>query len=149
MKFTATVLLAGKTATGVLVPSEVVEALGGGRRPKVVATIGEFSWRNSVAPMNGCYMLGINADVRAATGVAAEDVVEIGLELDTAPREVVVPADFAAALSRNPAAEEFYNGLSYTLRKLHVGSVEGAKSEATRQRRIEKSVALLAAGRAR
>ena len=149
MKFTATVLLAGKTATGVLVPSEVVEALGGGKRPKVVATIGDFSWRNSVAPMNGCYMLGINADVRAATGVAADDVVEIDLALDTAPREVVVPADFAAALAQDPVAEQFYNGLSYTLRKLHVTSVEGAKSEATRQRRIEKSVALLAAGKAR
>ncbi|MGI8825208.1 MAG: DUF1905 domain-containing protein [Chloroflexota bacterium] len=35
MIFRATILLAGKTATGVQVPDEVVAGLGGGKRPAV------------------------------------------------------------------------------------------------------------------
>ncbi|WP_329127035.1 YdeI/OmpD-associated family protein [Streptomyces sp. NBC_01465] len=149
MKFQTTVLLAGKTATGVAVPPEVVEALGGGKRPKVRVTIGDHTFRNSVAPMNGTYMLGLNADVRQQTGISGGDVIEIELHLDTEPRQVTVPADFAAALDAEPAARRFFDALSYSNRRAHVLSIEGAKTEATRQRRIQKSVATLAAGNAR
>ncbi|MEV6071084.1 YdeI/OmpD-associated family protein [Nocardia sp. NPDC052001] len=145
MKFTATVLLAGKTATGVVVPPEVVEALGGGKRPKVRVTIGDTTFRNSVAPMNGVYMLGLNADVRQQTGIAADDVVEIDLHLDTEPRVVEVPDDFAAALNREPRAAAAFDRLSYSNRRAHVLSIEGAKTAATRERRIAKSIATLSA----
>jgi hypothetical protein len=149
MKFTATVLLSGKTATGVVVPPEVVEALGGGGRPKVLATINGHTYRNSVAPMGGRHMLGINADVRRQTGVSAGDTIEVELSLDTAPREVTVPDDFAAALDAVPEARATFDRISYSNRRWHVDSIEGAKTEATRRRRIEKSVALLAQGKAR
>jgi hypothetical protein len=149
MKFTATVQLAGKTTTGVTVPSDVVDALGAGRRPKVRVTIGDHTYRNSVAPMNGVYMLGLNADVRQQTGVAAGDTIEIDLQVDTEPREVDVPADLAAALDREPDARRCFDRLSYSNRRWHVLSIEGAKTDATRQRRIDKSITLLAAGKAR
>lgn len=149
MRFQTEVLTAGKTATGVAVPEAVVEALGGGKRPKVWVTIGEHTFRNSVAPMNGIYMLGLSADVRQQTGIAGGDVVEVELRLDTEPREVDLPADFAAALDREPGARAFFDQLSYSNRRAHVLSVEGAKTDATRQRRIEKSVSTLAAGKAR
>ncbi|MET9492979.1 YdeI/OmpD-associated family protein [Nocardia sp. NPDC006630] len=143
MKFTATVLIAGKTATGVVVPHEVVEALGGGKRPKVRVTLGDNVFRNSVAPMNGVYMLGLNADVRQQTGIAGGDVIEIELQLDTEPRVVEVPADFAAALDREPCARDSFDRLSYSNRRAHVLAIEGAKTTVTRQRRIEKSIARL------
>jgi hypothetical protein len=149
MRFETTVLTAGKTTTGVAVPAAIVEGLGGGKRPKVRVTIGEHTFRNSVAPMNGIYMLGLNADVRHQTGIAGGDVIEIELQLDTEPRQVVVPADFAAALDRKPHARRFFDQLSYTNRSAHVLSIEGAKTDATRQRRIEKAVSTLAAGKAR
>lgn len=38
MRFTTTVELGGKTATGFEVPADVVDALGSGRRPAVVVT---------------------------------------------------------------------------------------------------------------
>lgn len=149
MRFHAIVLTAGKTTTGVAVPAAIVDALGGGKRPKVRVTIGEYTFRNSVSPMNGTYMLGLNADVRQHTGIAGGDTIEIELQLDTEPREVTVPADFAAALDRTPQARSFFDQLSYSNRSAHVLSIEGAKTEATRLRRIEKSVATLAAGKAR
>lgn len=149
MKFEGTVQLNGKTATGIPVPEEVVAALGGGRRPKVLATVAGHTYRSSVGAMNGTFMLSVSAEVREAAGVTAGDTVEVELRLDTEPREVSVPADFAEALARVPEARRFFDGLSYSNRRWHVLQIEGAKSEATRTRRIEKSVALLASGKAR
>ncbi|HVX44745.1 MAG TPA: YdeI/OmpD-associated family protein [Mycobacteriales bacterium] len=143
MKFTAVLELNGKTATGFVVPPEVVEELGSGKRPAVIVRIGGHSYRNTVAVMGGRYMIGVSAENRAAAGVAAGDEVEIELELDTAPREVVVPPDLAAALEAEPAAKAKFESLSYSGKRQHTLSVEGAKTEATRQRRIEKAIATL------
>jgi uncharacterized protein YdeI (YjbR/CyaY-like superfamily) len=60
-----------------------------------------------------------------------------------------VPGDLVAALDAEPAARAFFDGLSYSNRQWHVLSVEGAKTAATRQRRIARSVEILREGRAR
>jgi uncharacterized protein YdeI (YjbR/CyaY-like superfamily) len=80
--------------------------------------------------------------------VGGEEV-EVDLELDTAPREVTVPPDLAAALASDPAAQRTFDGLSYSNKSWHTFQVEGAKSPETRSRRIEKSVAALRDGRIR
>jgi hypothetical protein len=139
---------AGKTAAGMEIPPEVVEALGQGKKPPVRLTIGDFTYRSTVATVNGVFMVGISNENRVKAGVAAGDTVDLDIELDTAPREVTVPPDFRAALDAEPAAARFFDGLSYSNRLRHVLAVEGAKSPETRQRRIEKSVATLREGRA-
>src|SRR5262245_19602048 len=135
MRFRATLETEGKTATGINVPAEVVEALGAGKRPRVKVTINGHSYRSSVAVLGGRYMLGVSAENRAAAGVQGGDGVDVELELDTAPREVTVPSDFAAALDAVPAARATFDGLSYSNKSWHVLQVEGAKSDETRQRR--------------
>ena len=92
------VLAAGKTATGLPVPAEVVEALGSGRRPAVHVTIGGHTYRSTVFAYDQGFRLPLSAENRTAAGVAAGDEVEVELRLDTEPREAVVPADLAAAL---------------------------------------------------
>ncbi|MHA6624269.1 YdeI/OmpD-associated family protein [Pseudonocardia sichuanensis] len=149
MRFRATIELGGKTATGFEVPAHVVEQLGSGRRPAVTVTIGDHTYRSTVTVMGGRFLIPLSAENRAAAGVAAGDQVDVALELDSRPREVELPADFAAALEREPAAAEFFAGISYSDKRWHVLSVEGAKKEETRLRRIEKSVAMLRDGRAR
>jgi hypothetical protein len=149
MKFRTVIELGGKTATGFQVPPEVVEALGSGKRPAVSVRIGPHTYRSTVAPMSGASYLPLSAENREAAGVAAGDEVDVEVELDTAPRVVEAPADFAAALDAEPAARAFFDGLSNSNKKWHVLSVEGAKSDETRRRRIEKSVAMLREGRAR
>jgi hypothetical protein len=150
MKFRATLQLAGKTATGFEVPESVVDTLGAGKRPPVTVTInGSYTYRNTVAPMGGSFWIGVSAEHRGKAGVAAGDELDVELALDTAPREIEVPADFAAALDAEPAARTFFDGLSYSNKRWHVLSVEGAKKAETRQRRIEKSIEMLRAGRAR
>jgi uncharacterized protein YdeI (YjbR/CyaY-like superfamily) len=83
------------------------------------------------------------------SGIAAGDEVEVELELDQVPREVTLPPDFAAAIEQDAAAKRFFEGLSYSRKRWHLLTVEGAKTPETRQRRIEKSVGLLREGRAR
>jgi uncharacterized protein YdeI (YjbR/CyaY-like superfamily) len=75
--------------------------------------------------------------------------VDVELELDTAPREVTVPPDFASALAAEPAAQATFDGLSYSNRSWHVLQIGGAKTDETRQRRIAKSVEALRAGKVR
>ncbi len=149
MRFHTTVLQGDKTATGIRVPDEIVEALGSGRRPAVKVTINGFTYRSSVATVSGQFMVGVSAENRAGAGVAGGDEVDVDIELDTAPREVTVPADFAAALAADPNAKRTFDALSYSLKSWHVGSIEGAKTDETRQRRIAKSVDTLRDGRPR
>jgi Domain of unknown function (DUF1905)/Bacteriocin-protection, YdeI or OmpD-Associated len=149
MRFRATLETEGKTATGVNVPAEVVEALGAGKRPRVKVTINGHSYRSSVAVLGGRYLLGVSAENRAAAGVEGGDSVDVELELDTAAREVTVPLDLAAALAAEPAAQATFDALSYSNKSWHVLQIEGAKSDETRQRRVARSVEALAAGRVR
>ena len=147
MRFHGTVKLAGKTATGIQVPPEVVTGLDAGKRPPVRVTINGHTYRTSVAPMGGVFMLPVSAEQRVATGVAAGDEVDIDVEVDTEPREVTVPRDLGDALDGDPQARAFFDGLSYSNRLRHVLSIEGAKTAETRLRRIVKVVGQMHEGR--
>ena len=149
MKFRTTLELAGKTATGFRVPADVVAALGRGKRPPVRVTIKGYTYRNTVAVYGNEYLIGVSAEHRANAGVAAGDEIEVDLELDDQPREVVVPDDLAAALARNKEAQRAFDALSYSRKQAHVLSVDGAKTPETRRRRIDNAVAQLREGRSR
>ena len=140
MRFRATLELGGKTATGIEVPTEVVDELGSGKRPAVRVTIRGHTYRSTVASMGGRFMLPVSAENRESADIAAGDDIDVDLELDTEPRAVTVPADFAAALKRETKAKKFFDGLSYSNQRRFVVSIEGAKTAETRQRRITKAV---------
>lgn len=146
MRIRATLEAHGKTATGIEVPAEVVDELGGGKRPPVSVTINGYTYRSSIASMGGRYLLGLSAEVRQNTGVSAGDTVDVDLELDTAPREVEVPDDLARALDASPAARAAFDALNYSNKRRLVMAVDAAKAADTRTRRIDKTVADLAAG---
>ena len=147
MQFQSTIRLSGKTATGIPVPPEVVEGLGAGKRPAVRVTLRGYTYRSTIAPLGGEFMLPVSAEVREHAGVAAGDTVDVEVTLDTAPREITVPPDFAAALDADPEARRFFDGLSYSNRQRFVLSVADAKTPETRQRRIAKAVSTLHEGR--
>ena len=128
---------------GLEVPPEVVEALGGGKRPRVTITINGHSWKSRVAIMRGRNLLGLSNANRQAAGVVTGDEVEVDVELDTKPRVVVEPADLTRALNADPVARTAYDRLSYGHKLQHVRAIESAKKPETRIRRIEKAVAML------
>jgi antitoxin component of MazEF toxin-antitoxin module len=146
MKFTAIVDQKGKTATGVRVPDERVASLGQGKRPPVRVTINGYTYRSTVAVMGGVFLLRISADVREKASLAAGDKVEVDIELDTQVRVVPVPADFKKLLDRNAVARRAFEGLSNSRKQQLVLPIEGAKTPETRQRRIDKALAILREG---
>ncbi|WP_242895446.1 YdeI/OmpD-associated family protein [Actinomadura litoris] len=126
---------------GLEIPPEVVDALGGGARPPVTITINGHSWKSRVAIMRGRHLLGLSNANRAAAGVEVGEEVEVDLELDTEPRVVVEPPDFALALDEHPSARAAYDALAPSHKRKHIHAIESAKKPETRQRRIEKAIA--------
>jgi len=143
MRFHATLMQSGKTATGIRIPPDVVERLGSGKRPAVRVTICGHTYRSTIAPMGGAFMLPVSAEIRGITGVAAGDDLDIDVDLDTEPREVSVPADFTKALDADPAAKRFFEAQSYSYKQRIVLAIEQAKTAETRQRRIAQSMDVL------
>ena len=144
MDFTTELLATGGTTTGFEVPDDVVERLGGGRRPKVVVTVEGHTWRTSIASMGGRFLLGASAAVREAAGIASGQTYTVHVELDSAPRTVDVPDDLAAALAASPAATSAWAALTYSQQRQHAEAVLAAKKPETRVRRVSTIVGSLA-----
>ncbi len=143
MRFQAILELHGKTATGIEVPAAVVASLGVSKRPAVVVALNGFVYRTTIGVMGGRSLLPVNADIRRGAGVSAGDEIDVEVQVDTEPRTVEVPADLTAALAAEPALLDAFGKLSYSTRRQHALAIEGARTEATRQRRVEGVVAKL------
>ena len=133
----------GGNTAGFEIPDEVVEQLGGGRKAKVVVTVGRHTWRSSIVNMGGQFMLGVSMANREAAGVAAGQVLDVGLELDTAPRTVEVPEDLAAELAADAPARSTWDGWSFTRQNEAARVLTEAKRPETRARRLAKVLAEL------
>jgi hypothetical protein len=149
MRYRTRIVATGKNTTGIPVPDDVIVGLGGAKRPPVTVALNGHSYRSTVATVDGAAMVSLSAENRAKAGVGAGDEVDVDLELDTQPRTVDVPSDLAAALDADLAARRTWDALSYSKQRWHVLNVEGAKAAATRQRRIDASIAALREGRDR
>ncbi|MFC0681211.1 YdeI/OmpD-associated family protein [Lysobacter korlensis] len=144
MRFIATIEQAGRTATGIPVPEEVLEGLGGGRKPAVKVVLNQsFEYRTTVGSMGGRPMLSLSAERRTAAGVAGGERVDVELTLDAEPRTIEVPDDFAAALEQDAVAKAAFERLAPSHRRAHVDAITGAKAADTRQRRIDAALAKL------
>jgi len=144
MRLRTVINSAGKTAAGIVVPDEFVEALGGGQRPKVKVTVAGYTYRSSIARMGGVFMLSVTNETRDRSGIRPGQTHDFDIELDTEPREVSLPDDLRAALDANPKAREAYERLSYSNQRRVVEPIAAIKGAETRARRIEKAVAELA-----
>lgn len=145
MKFDATLDLDGKSATGITVPPEVIDALGAGRRPAVLVTINGHTFSTTIGSMKGVFKIPVSAARRGLIHAVAGDVVTVSVAPDTAPAEIDVPADLGAALAADQGAAEFFAGLTSSQRKGFIVPIESAKSPETRKRRVDKAVAALKA----
>jgi Bacteriocin-protection, YdeI or OmpD-Associated/Domain of unknown function (DUF1905) len=145
MRFASTVELGGKTATGIPIPDEVIEAIGASKRPPVTVTVNGHTYRTTAVRMGGRFLVPLSAENRDAAGIAAGDDVTVDIAPDTASREVTLPEDLEAAMDDHARAA--YDRLSYTHRKEWVRWVEEAKRPETRATRIQKTVAGLREGR--
>lgn len=129
-----------KNATGISVPEEVMTTLAGGKKPSVSVTLNGYTYPTTIAVMGGEYLIPLSEAHRQASGLKADDPVEVTLVLDLAPRTIEVPVDLLAALSEQAGAAERFEALAFSKRKEFVRQVEDAKTEETRLRRIANIV---------
>jgi hypothetical protein len=148
VKFDTTVAATGNK-TGIVVPDELIERLGAGRRPAVLVNVNGYEYRNTVGVMGGKHMISISAAVRKETGLNGGDPISVKLTIAETPRQIDIPDDLAHALAAEPEVAAFFSKLSNTLQRYHVDNVNGAKTPETRQRRIEKAVSLFHEGKQR
>src|SRR5215212_1705765 len=147
-EFDTTVTATGNN-TGIVVPDEIIEGLGAGRRPAVVVHLNGYQYRNTVGVMGGKHMISVSSAVRKDTGIKAGDVIHVVLTVADTPREVDMRADFAEALSADPIAGPFFAALSNSLQRYHVDRINAVKNADTHQRRIKETIALFRAGKKR
>ena len=143
--FKTTLLAAGKTATGIEVPKEVVETLGSGQRPAVRATINGYTYRSTVAVMGGRFMLGVSADVRSKANVAAGDKLDVVLELDTEKRTFPAPPELKKVLAKDRSMKKAYDALSFSRQRAIAEPIASAKTDVTRKKHLARAVEELTA----
>lgn len=133
--------------TGIVVPAEIIDRLGAGKKPAVNVTVNGYAYRSSVATMGGQFMISFSSAHRTATGIKGGDKIDVTLTLDDKPRVMEVPADLQKALDKDKAAKAYFATLSYSNQRRHIEPINDAKTPETRARRIEKSVALFHEGK--
>ena len=129
--------------TGIAIDELTLEKLGGGKKPLVVVTLNGYSYRSAVGKMGDKFMISLSAENRKNAGVTGGDSVELTLELDTAPRTVELPSDLQKAFDQNPKAKDNFDKLSPSKQKAIVVAINDAKTEDTKTKRIDKTIAQL------
>ncbi|MBS1727103.1 MAG: DUF1905 domain-containing protein [Armatimonadetes bacterium] len=138
--FKSTLAGTAEGPTGIVVPPEIIDELGQGKKPPVALTVNGYAYRSTVAVMGGAFMIPFSSEHRVKSGIKAGDAIEVVIEFDDKPREVEVPEALAAALEASGLREKF-DKQAPSKRKEFVRQVNDAKAEDTRQRRIDKIVA--------
>jgi uncharacterized protein YifE (UPF0438 family) len=141
--FETILLVAGKTATGIEVPTEIVSSLNSGKKPAVKVNLNGYEYRSTIAVMGGKFMIPVSAEHRTGANIKGGDSLKVSLELDTEPRILEISADLAAALEQNEVAKAKFEQLSYSQKRLHTLSVEGTKNPETRAKRVLKAIETL------
>lgn len=139
ISFTTVLTGAGRTASGIVVPEDLMAQLGPARRYPVVVTVNEYTYRNSVSWYKGAFMISMSSENKAAAGVTGGDEVRVTVAIDDAPRVLELPEEFAAALTAAGVLEKF-TSLSYSKQRAFVEPWSAAKTDATRDKNLAKAI---------
>jgi Bacteriocin-protection, YdeI or OmpD-Associated/Domain of unknown function (DUF1905) len=122
----------------VIVPAEIMRALGGGVRLSVVAEYAGEKVVTTVMPAGrGRGRLTVLMDILRARKLDAGAKLEVTLRRSTESREPIVPADLQRALQFRPVARDEFNGGPPSQRRWIVTYLAEAKRTETRRARIE------------
>jgi hypothetical protein len=149
VRFSA-VLEPADVGTFVVIPPDVVAALGATGRTSVTGTIDGQPFSNQVMPytfegVGRQVVMVVNKAVRRALGKEAGESVELVLARDPRSRsaDVAVPPELADALATDPEVRSRFDRLAPSHRREYAEFVGEAKREETRRRRAEQTVARL------
>jgi hypothetical protein len=139
MKFKTKIIQTGNN-TGIEVSEHLLEKLGGGKKPLIIVTLNRYSYRSAVGKMGDRFMISLSAENRKNANVNGGDIVEINLELDTEPRTVEMPADLQRVLDKNKTAKANFEKLAPSKKKAIIFSIDDAKTEETKIKRLDKAI---------
>ena len=152
VRFSA-VLEPADVGTFVVIPGDVVTALGATGRTSVTGTIDGQPFSNQVMPyrfegVGRRVVMVVNKAVRTSLGKNAGDTVEFALRRDDRSRsaDVAVPAELVEAFERDPDAKARFDSLAPSHRREHADYVAAAKRDETRRRRAQQTIARLREG---
>ncbi|MGH6650067.1 MAG: YdeI/OmpD-associated family protein [Sphingopyxis sp.] len=111
------------------------------------------AWRVNMMPAgDGSFYLYLDGAVRKASGTDVGDIVDVSVVFDDAypsgPQHDMLP-EFAARLDANPAAKARWEGLTPSLQKEILRYLANLKSDAARQRNVERAIAVLGGAKER
>ena len=138
MKTTYKTLVIGSgNHASIEIPTKNLEEIGGNKRAPLKITINGYTYQSTATGVDGKCMVVLPMRDREASGAAAGDIVQVTLELDSGYREVLIPTQLLDSLMSLNLIEKF-TALNYSQRKDFARSINDAKSDETRQRRIQK-----------
>lgn len=130
----------------VLFPYDVEKEFGTRGRVPVKSTLGGVPYSGSLIKYGRPeHMLCVLKAIREETGKKPGDEIDVVLWKDEAERVLTIPPAFKSLLRKEGLLAGFEK-LSLTHRREYVRWIEEAKKEETRQRRLEKAVAMLKKG---
>ncbi len=123
------------------VPPAVVRALGGAKRIPVLARyLGETVETTLTPGGQGCGRILLRMELLRPAGLDAGDEIEVSLTPDRVSREPELPADLARALRFRPGAQAAWAAQTPAMRRQVVLYLDRAKTEATREKYVERAV---------
>ncbi len=143
--FRAEIVGARGGGAGVMIPDDVVEALGGRRQMRVVGALNGVPYSSSTMPGPWGLFLGVHKATQEAAGVAVGDPVEVDVAADLRPRVVELPPELERALADDASLRTRFDGLAFTHRKEMAARIADAKRPETRERRLAAIIARLRA----
>ena len=124
-------------------PYEVEELYGVKGRVPVNVTFDGIPYRGSMVRMGSeRHLLLILKEIRERMGKGAGASIHVTVELDEAPRVIVLAPDIEAAFKKAGVLER-YRAHSYSHQREYVLHIEDTKNPETRLRRINKTVEAL------
>ena len=131
----------------IVVPAEVLEALGGKATKRVIVTIRGHALRLGLLLLEGGgrYLM-LNKDICHAVGIELGQELTIEIAPDPNPDHVDLPEELAEAFAAWPEAEAAFNNHSGSHRRAMAYRIAEAKQPETRARRAVQMVERLARG---
>lgn len=141
IKFRATIINAGSGGAYVEFPFNTEELYATTGRVPVRVSIEGVPYRGSMVRMGTeRHILIILKEIRAKIQKTFGDEVQIEVEYDNQPREIVVTGNIQKGLQKNATAQAAFDKLAYSHQREYVLWIEAAKKDETRKRRIEKMI---------
>jgi hypothetical protein len=139
MKFKTIIFQKGNNL-GIEVPEKVITELGAGKKPPVVVTIKNYTYKSTVGVMGGKFLIPLSSEHRKHVQVSGGETVDINISVDNEPRTVEVPKVLKDQLKINKPAAAFFETLSPSNKKKIVTLIEAAKTEETLNKRLDKII---------